>query len=150
MYTVYLVLLLVWENNIQGQFKGIIDHSCQELFEQGGSFLETRISVDLDQPRLQIIIDHKVVSKYLEAVSLAVRIQLVPRFDALETHHDYVLDRAAHQAGEVTLNSSLAENLPGRFKAQLVAFLELTVARAILLDCVVREVDERLIDRLLR
>ena len=81
---------------------------------------------------------------------LAVRIQLVPGFDALETHHDYVLDRAAHQAAEVTLDSGVLENFPGRCEAQLVAFLELAVAGTVLLNCVVREVDERLIDRLLR
>jgi hypothetical protein len=54
------------EEQVQSQFECIVDHSGDHSFQSSRGGLKARISVDLDKPRLEILVNHEIESKYFE------------------------------------------------------------------------------------
>lgn len=90
------------------------------MTEERASLLEARIRVDLDEPRLELVVDHEVVAEDLEAVAFALRVQLA-RVDRLERHNDDVADFAKVNLKEVNVLAGLLEVFLRFLEAQLVA-----------------------------
>ena len=68
----------------------------------------------------------------------------------LQSHDDNLADLAVVQLEEVNVTAGLLEHLRGALEAQLITLFEVAVVDAVqLLHGVVRQVDERLVDRLL-
>jgi len=58
------------EGQVESEFEGRLDHVGNDAIEQGTDTLKTRVCVDLDEPRLEVFVDHEVQAKNLEIVHL--------------------------------------------------------------------------------
>jgi hypothetical protein len=63
-------------SQIEGEFEGLLDHVGDDAVEEGTAAIEAGVGVDLDQPRLKILIDHEVQPQNLEVVHLVSRCNL--------------------------------------------------------------------------
>lgn len=54
------------EHHIQGQSQTVLNHHWDYPLQKGAGELETGVGVDLNQPGLEVIVYHKVQTKYLK------------------------------------------------------------------------------------
>ena len=55
----------------------MLNHYGNDSSQQGAVEFKTRVGVDLDQPRFQLIIQHKVQAKYLKIIHLPLSINVL-------------------------------------------------------------------------
>jgi hypothetical protein len=48
------------KHQVQTQLEGVVDHSGDDALEGGGAGLEAGVGVDLDEPGLEVLVDHEV------------------------------------------------------------------------------------------
>lgn len=77
------------EHFVKCQLKGIIQHSRQQHRKKGRRLLNTRISIDLDEPELGIFVKHEVVTEDLETIKSLETIYFF--LSALGCHNHYLL-----------------------------------------------------------
>jgi len=73
--------------DIDCQSQRIVDHPWQQLLKVGIGLLKARIGVDLDQPRVQVFSDNKVVAKQFKAALVHFKLVL----DCLQGDNNNVL-----------------------------------------------------------
>lgn len=65
------------KNHVQRQFERVVKHTGHQCAQPLVGLLETGVGVDLDEPGVQLLVDHEVVAKDLEAVLPTVLVQLL-------------------------------------------------------------------------
>ncbi len=63
---------------VERNFKRIVKHARDKLLQQRRRLFQTWVSVDLDEPRFQISVDHEVIAQNLKAEASVVLIELEP------------------------------------------------------------------------
>lgn len=61
-----------FEDLVDGQFKGVVQHSGDEHFQERAGGLDAGVCVDFDQPDFQAAVYEEVVTEYLKTVFSAV------------------------------------------------------------------------------
>ena len=69
--------LLPRKHDINRQFEGVVYHAGKQITQKFGRLFKARVSIYLDEPRFQILIFHKIVTKYLEAVFSLIFVHLL-------------------------------------------------------------------------
>ena len=119
--------------------QGVLDHSGDQSSQVGTRQLETRIGVDLNHPRVHVLINHEVIAVNLKRERFAARVDLPA------ASSDRVLDHLLHLGYQVFVQVALylvgVKVLLELGVAQLVAALKLTVVVKLLLDGIVGEMD---------
>lgn len=49
-----------WEEGVEADSEGVLEHDWDDPFEDGAVDLETGVVVDLDEPGLEVSVDHEV------------------------------------------------------------------------------------------
>ena len=95
---------------------GVLEHGWDEPGEVGRGELEAGVCVDFDEPRLQILVNHEVVTENFEAAVAALRVHLSRngldrvRRQRLNLRHDGLHEFAADVlAVEVLLELGVGE-----------------------------------------
>ena len=74
---------------VNSQLEHVLYHPRQEHLQQAGAFFQTRVRVDLDQPKVKVLIKDEIVAKKFKAVFSAVWIDLLS--DSVESLADDAL-----------------------------------------------------------
>ena len=84
------VLFQRWENLVKRKFKSIIKHPWHDLLQKLARLLQRRISINLNQPRLHIIVNHEVIAQDFETEAPILFVDFLPRRDQrhLNDRHD--------------------------------------------------------------
>ena len=78
-----------WEVYVQSQLEGVVYHPGKQRSEQSTRLFKARISIDLYQPRAQLIIYHEVIPKYFKRMFFRIWIEPAS-VNTLESHFYYV------------------------------------------------------------
>ena len=62
------IALLNWEDDVKSKFERIIKHSGYEFLKNRRTFLNAGVGIDLNQPRMSVCVDHKVIAEDLKTV----------------------------------------------------------------------------------
>jgi hypothetical protein len=122
--------------------KGVFDELRDNPEQERTLGLQARVGVDLNQTELEVLIDHEVIAQHLEGVREPPRIQLEacrPERvcdELLHLRHN-VLDHIHLQVPVVLVQIPLEVAV-----AHLVVIFELTEVLALLLNGVIRQVNE--------
>ena len=142
----------IWELAVDCQLESIINHPWQNALENVGALIEAWVCVGLDQPHGQIIVQHEVIAKELEAPISIVGVKLA--FDCINGFHYYVLD-ILHQVlahpdrllacFDCLFVVSIVQIPLKLIKVKLVAFLILPIVLGELLHRVIGQVHKLII-----
>lgn len=137
---------MLWEYLINGQLQHVFEHARQVRLQHLGALLEARICVHLDEPRVEVLVQNKVVAEQLKAVLALVRVNCAThRVERLDDH-------GLHSRNDVFENVDAAVRLLLHEKLleprvrQLIAILELSIAIELLLDGVISQMNRSVID----
>mmetsp|Transcript_41179 Transcript_41179/g.101041 ORF Transcript_41179/g.101041 Transcript_41179/m.101041 type:complete len:217 (+) Transcript_41179:264-914(+) len=133
-----------------------LEHAREDGAEQAGAAADVRVGVDLDQPRVHLLVEQEVPAEDLEGVALALRVQLPPH--GVERRHHDPLDLVHDVTGVGAVGVELLEENRQLVHAQVVALLHrlvlvelilvehLAPLLVLLLHRVVGQVDEEVVD----
>ena len=62
---------------INSKAECIIEHSRDQTLQQWRRLLDARIGVDLDEPRIALVVEHEIIAEYFEAVTSFMLIDLL-------------------------------------------------------------------------
>ena len=135
-----------WEQGINCYFQSIFNHGGDETGQVGRAKFETRISVNLYQPGLEVLINHEVVPEDFKSVMAALRVQLSAHcLHSVSCHLLQLRDDIFHNV-HLLLNCVVCELLVQVFLeiniGELVSTFEAAVVVRLLLNCVIGQMDE--------
>ena len=87
----------------------VLHHRGDQPRNVGRRELQTRVRVDLNQPRVHVLVNHEVVSKYFPGVLAPTRVHL--RRNRLHRVLHQLLELGQHRLHEVALNAHRVEVL---------------------------------------
>ena len=139
--------VLGWKEYIERQFQHIIDHAGQQFSEPIWALFQTRVRVHLYQPDLKILVNEEVEAEELEAKLPVLRVQFLT--NTLHRHFYYLLHPPHQLISEVNLRMLLLQEFLKPCKWDYVPILELPVISSEPLDCVISQMNERLLQAFL-
>lgn len=60
-------------DDVEGETEGLVEHLRYDAAEERTGQLEAGISIDFDEPGIEISVNHEVQSEYLEVVLISLR-----------------------------------------------------------------------------
>lgn len=140
------MLLRVWpelgrgSENVKGQLEGVIKHPRNHSIKGRTRCLETWISIYLNEPRLEILIYHKIQAKNFESWWSLLSSQKIPRcLDCIPAHG---LELRNYFIYKISIFPKTIEILLKVLIAELVSLFILPVFLGVSLDGIVSEVNE--------
>jgi hypothetical protein len=128
------------EDQVQTEFEGTVGHSRDDSLESSGGGLETGVGIDLDEPGLEVLIDHEVQSKNLEGRQpIPLSKKLVGGLDGISA---YPLELRTNFLYKVMIFLRMIEIFLEIMIAEFVSILILAVLVAIDLDGIIGEMYE--------
>lgn len=131
------------KHDINRQFEGVVYHAGKQITQKFGRLFKARVSIYLDEPRFQILVYHKIVTKYLEAVFSLVLVHLLGHW--LESHSYNIGYLSAHDGSKIDAETVLFEDLLRTREAHLVSLFKFTVVLVILLHGIICQMYEGLV-----
>jgi hypothetical protein len=133
------------EDRVESDAEEILHHTRNDAFESGRGELKARICIDLYQPRLEAIIHYEIKAEQLKPVGLPFRIQLIVRsIDSNPSNLFHFLIQLLHRVAFIRI---LFLNVSLKFRVgDLISIFKFTIVVALLLDGVVREMDEEIVE----
>ena len=132
----HFVLRLHFKYLIYGQREGIVEHPRQQLLQHRRRFFNARVSINLNQPRIALLINHEIVAKYLKAVASLMLIYLFSN-----TKCGYFDDFLYFGDKLPEISAPTFHELPQMLKRKLVAQLVLPIVLIVLLHGVIGKMD---------
>jgi hypothetical protein len=140
--------ILQREHQVNRQLQTVVDHPWKKLFQEAARLLETRICIDLNKPRIEVLVKNKVITKELHAVLAVVGIYL-----ALNRPHrvlDYLRNGPIYYPFKTALSpyQRLLDQILRLFKGKLISLFKGAIALIVSLHRIISEVHERLFEGL--
>ncbi len=85
------MLLLAPKHLVDGQRESIVEHAGQQFLQHWGGLFDAGVGVDLNQPRVALVVKHEVVTEYLKA-----KITLLLVYLFLHTQSSYFYNSFDH------------------------------------------------------
>lgn len=127
---------------VQSHLESIVKQTGYQLLQQGARLFETRVRVDLNEPRLALLIYHEVVPENLKAILAVLFVYLESGCDQRQLNNGH--DVFAYQLVEVH-----SRQLRGFLERELVSVLMLAVILVFLLDSVISQVHIQVFEAIL-
>ena len=65
------------EGKVKGEFEGLFSHVGNNAVEERTGTLKARVSIDFNEPRLELAVNHKIKAKYLKTMLSIVKVNLL-------------------------------------------------------------------------
>jgi len=131
------------ENRVHSNLNRVLHHRGDQPRNVGRRELQTRVRVDLNQPRVHVLVNHEVVSKYFPGVLAPTRVHL-PRNRLHRVLHQ-LLELGQHRLHEVALNAHRVEVLLEIGVRKLISVFKFAVVRAPILNRVISQMDQAIL-----
>jgi hypothetical protein len=130
------VLLLAPEHLVHREEEGVVEHAGEEFLEDRRGLFDAWVGVDLNEPRVAVLIEHEVIAKHLKAKAAFLLVDFLPHAQSTDLNDGFNL---VHKL--VIVFAPDFEQILEVAKGQLVAQLVFTVVLVVFLHCVISEVD---------
>jgi len=136
---IIFILSIFIKNNIYCQLERLIQHSRDKRPQKRRRLFNTRVSIDLYQPSIEVLIQNKVIPKYLKAMfPLLIHYRIPDRIQG----YPNILFNFFDNCGEWKRLINPLQIIHKIFKGQLIAELKLLVLFTVFLYRVISEMNE--------
>jgi hypothetical protein len=134
------------EDRIEANSQSILDHTGNYSLQNGTVQFQARIGVDLDQPRLEVRVNHEVESEYLKIAAFPVPIEeVVSRLNGIDSYLPHARVYFSHKVELTFLSVRLGQPIQISLQlrvVQLISWLKFSIVLAVLLDGIIGQMNQ--------